>query len=104
MYNRPVPSAAPAAVPRDPFPRRGAPVVPAPKPRVFVSATTRDLGSYRRAVADWLAAHGHEPVIQDAFDVQPDTVTVGRMLRDRFRDCDAVVCLLGDHFGAEPSY
>jgi tetratricopeptide (TPR) repeat protein len=72
------------------------------KLRVFVSATTRDLGSARRAVAAWLRAQGHEPVVQDEFDVQPDYVTIARMLRDKVRDCDAVVCLIGDHYGAEP--
>ena len=71
-------------------------------PRVFVSATTRDLGSYRKVVADWLRQQGHDPVIQDDFEVQPDFVTIAKMLRDKLAPCDAVVCLIGDYYGFEP--
>ena len=71
-------------------------------PRVFVSATTRDLGSYRKVVADWLRQQGHVPVIQDDFELQPDFVTIAKMLRDKLAPCDAVVCLIGDYYGFEP--
>ncbi len=72
------------------------------KLHVFVSATSRDLRSYRGAVAVWLREHGHEPVVQDDFDVQPDFVTIARMLRDKLSPCDAVICLIGDYYGFEP--
>ena len=71
--------------------------------RVFVSATSRDLRSARQAVAAWLREQGHEPVVQDDFDVQPDFVTIAAMLRDKLTPCDAVICLIGDFYGFEPT-
>ncbi len=46
------------------------------KLQVFVSATSKDLRTYRNMVAGWLRDQGHQPVVQDEFAVQPDFVTV----------------------------
>ena len=51
--------------------------------KVFVSATSHDLKSYRGVVTEWARVKGYQPVVQDEFDVQPDFVTIVRMLRDR---------------------
>src|SRR5205823_7763600 len=69
-------------------------------PRVFVSATTRDLGSFRKAVADVLLTLEARPVIQDHF--APDYRSVVEMLREKLGNCDAVLCLVGGRYGYEP--
>ncbi len=70
-------------------------------PRIFISATTLDLGSYRRAVAEVLLKLGAHPVVQDHFP--PDHRSVVEMLRARIKPCDAVICLVGRVYGQEPS-
>src|SRR3954453_23388489 len=69
-------------------------------PSVFISATSRDLGSYRQAVADVLPKLGAHPVVQDHFP--PDHRSVVEMLRSKIEPCDAVVCLVGRAYGHEP--
>jgi tetratricopeptide (TPR) repeat protein len=70
-------------------------------PRVFVSATSRDLASYRRAVADALRSIGALAVIQE--DFPPDYRSVMEVLRHRIAGCDAVICLIGRIYGSEPA-
>jgi len=70
--------------------------------RVFVSATSGDLGSYRRAVRDTLLTRGVFPEVQD--NSPPDYRAVVEMLRDRINGCDAVICLVGFCYGAEPQH
>jgi hypothetical protein len=50
-------------------------------PKVFVSATTGDLGSFRKAVAEVLLTLRGHPVIQEHF--APDYRSVLEMLRDK---------------------
>ena len=69
-------------------------------PRVFVSATSRDLGSFRKAVSDVLLTLGAHPVIQEHF--APDYRSVVEMLREKIGECDAAVCLVGRCYGHEP--
>lgn len=70
-------------------------------PRVFVSATSQDLGSYRLVVRDGLLTAGIHPVLQDHFP--PDYREISEMLRDKIRPCDAVICLVGNRYGAAPT-
>ena len=70
-------------------------------PRIFVSATTRDLESYRDATAEVLLELNAYPVIQQHF--APDHRTVAEMLRDRISKCGAVICLVGQSYGSEPT-
>ncbi len=51
-------------------------------PTVFISATTRDLKSYRAVVADWAKERGHCVVVQDEFPVMSDYGTIVQMLRE----------------------
>lgn len=68
--------------------------------RVFVSATTADLGSYRDAVAKALKARGLEPVVQKDF---PTTAGgVNAKLRRLMSGCDAAVFLVGECYGGAP--
>jgi WD40 repeat protein len=70
-------------------------------PQVFVSAATAELGSYRLAVRDKLLKLGVHPIVQD--DFPPDYRSVVDMLRKRIGPCDAVICLIGQCYGSEPS-
>jgi serine/threonine protein kinase len=65
-----------------------------------VSATSRDLGSFRRAVSDVLITLDVLPVVQDHF--APDSRTVVEMLREKITLCDVVICLIGRAYGREP--
>jgi serine/threonine protein kinase/tetratricopeptide (TPR) repeat protein len=69
-------------------------------PRVFVSATSRDLGSFRKGVADVLVMLDVLPVVQDHF--APDSRTVIGKLREEIARCNAVICLIGLCYGYEP--
>ncbi len=68
--------------------------------KVFVSATSEDLGSFRHAVSKTLIAKNVHPVSQETFE--PDYRTVREVLRAKTSDCDAVICLVGKRFGQEP--
>ena len=69
-------------------------------PWVFVSATTRDLGSFRRAAAAALEKRDVHAIVQENFP--PDYREVIELLRERIAQCDAVICLVGFYYGAEP--
>jgi tetratricopeptide (TPR) repeat protein len=70
------------------------------RPNVFVSATTADLGSYRRDVRDVLLDQGVHPIVQDHFE--SDYQKLLDILRQQVNDCDAVICLVGFVYGQEP--
>jgi tetratricopeptide (TPR) repeat protein len=69
-------------------------------PRVFVSSTTRDLGSYRQVVCDELWKGECFPVVQERFPSDPRKLS--EFLEDAIRKCDTVICLLGPRFGEAP--
>ncbi|MGR3364952.1 MAG: DUF4062 domain-containing protein, partial [Maritimibacter harenae] len=73
----------------------------APRPEVFVSATSGDLGPCRQFIRDGLLAIGCTPVEQGSFP--PDARTVRAMLRARLAECDAMIHVVGMRYGAEPS-
>ena len=76
--------------------------------RVFLSAASLDLKSFRRDAAETLNQHAarickHGPlevVSQEEFP--PDYQTVWEILRQRILECDAVICLVGYAYGREP--
>jgi len=72
-------------------------------PTVFVSATSRDLKSYRHVVTEWAKARGYTVVVQDEFPVMSDYGTIVNMLRDKLDPCDAVIHLAGLFYGFEPT-
>ncbi len=78
-------------------------VVPYRKPKVFISATSRDLKSFRKVVADWAAESGYDVVVQDEFPVMSDYQTIVQMLREKLDPCDAVIHLAGFFYGFEPT-
>ena len=69
-------------------------------PEVFISATTRDLGSYRAAIQNALLTRDIFPIQQDNFALAYGQLT--DMLRQLIWRCDAVIHLAGFYYGAEP--
>ncbi len=69
--------------------------------RIFVSATTRALESYRRLASESLRKRGYEVDDQAIFNLT--FVEIYEKLKRRIEACDAVVCLIGFAFGGEPS-
>ncbi len=67
---------------------------------IFISATSDDLGSYRRAVRDVLLSKEVLPLMQDHFP--PDYRSVVGLLEEKIRHCDAMICLVGSVYGREP--
>jgi tetratricopeptide (TPR) repeat protein len=69
-------------------------------PEVFISATTRDLGSYRREIKDALLSLQIFPIEESSFTLAYGPLT--EMLRALIGRCDAVIHLAGFYYGAEP--
>ena len=75
--------------------------MPGSSTKVFVSATTQDLGRCRDAVKGALLTGDIHPVTQEHFP--PDYREIVEILRDRISQCDAVICLLGFVYGESPA-
>lgn len=69
--------------------------------RVFISATSADLASYRTAVKEVLIKRDIHPIEQT--DFPPDFRTIYDLLYEKINTCHAFICLIGFAFGAEPS-
>jgi tetratricopeptide (TPR) repeat protein len=70
--------------------------------RIFVSSTTADLGSYREAAARIVREKGLEAIDEGWFPTMAYQA-VRRHLWERVQISDAVLFLIGFHFGGEPS-
>jgi tetratricopeptide (TPR) repeat protein len=68
--------------------------------RIFVSATTRGLKSFRIATAKYLESRGFKPIVQEEFEC--DYREIRRMLGEQIAPCEAVVLLVGPAYGFEP--
>ncbi len=66
--------------------------------RVFLSAVSNELASYRAEVARVLRRKGIEVRDQEHFRLGGATLV--EALRDYIRECDAVVLLVGDQCGS----
>lgn len=71
------------------------------KPKVFLSRTTKGLGSIAGKVAEVLEEKGFEVVHQPEFGM--GWRRIRHMLMDKIRDCDSVLCLVGSAYGFAPS-
>jgi tetratricopeptide (TPR) repeat protein len=69
--------------------------------RIFVSATSRDLGSYRLVASATLRELGYEVDDQAIFNLT--FLEIGEKIKHRIQSCDAVVCLIGFVYGGEPA-
>ena len=72
-----------------------------PRPRIFVSAVSRELRSARQLVANTLVFLGYEPVWQDIFGTEEGDLR--EMHRGMINQCKGVVQLVGNCYGVEPS-
>jgi hypothetical protein len=70
------------------------------KPRIFISAVTREFASTRQRVANVLTRLGYEPVWEDIFGAEPGDLR--SILRARMDDCQGLIQLVGHSYGAEP--
>jgi tetratricopeptide (TPR) repeat protein len=70
------------------------------RPTIFVSGVSGEFRSFRQAVRDVLLAKDIFPIVQDSFP--PDYRQVRQMLTDHISKSDAVICLVGYAYGAEP--
>ena len=68
--------------------------------KLFVSATTKGLKSYRIAAAAKLRELGHDVVEETEFPMVHEKIE--RMLADLIAPCDAVILVIGPVFGAKP--
>ncbi|MEL7500602.1 MAG: tetratricopeptide repeat protein [Planctomycetota bacterium] len=69
--------------------------------RVFISATTGDLGSIRQLAKEALLSMDCHPVEQTNFP--PDYRTVREILKEKISGCQAVIHIVGQRYGAEPN-
>ncbi|QWF72169.1 tetratricopeptide repeat protein [Methylomonas paludis] len=74
--------------------------MPSSPPKVFISAASGDLRSWRGIVKDALLNIGCHPVEQSNFP--PDYRSVRDMLYDKISDCHALIHIVGCRYGAEP--
>jgi hypothetical protein len=72
-----------------------------PKKRIFLSATNRDLKSYRVLASQSLTKRGYEVDFEEIFALK--FLEIDEMLKRRIGRCDAVLCLIGFVYGGEPS-
>ena len=70
------------------------------RPAIFVSATSRDLGTARRLVKEAVLTLDCVPVEQGSFPPHPGTVL--ELLRSRIDSCQAVIHIAGTLYGLEP--
>lgn len=68
--------------------------------KIFISATSADLGTVRTAAKNALLTLGYMPIEQEHFGPAPETIL--EMLRRRIEESDAVLHIVGECHGAEP--
>jgi uncharacterized protein DUF4062 len=71
-----------------------------PRPEIFISATTSDLGTCRQLIKEALLTLDCTPVEQTNFP--PDEGLVREMLQKRIAACHAVIHVAGEIYGQEP--
>lgn len=69
--------------------------------RIFVSAVSKELKSYRTLVVQALQRRHYKPVFQEIFDLTDEEII--ELLERQISSCDAMICLIGYRYGAEPS-
>src|SRR5207249_6730551 len=68
--------------------------------RVFISATSKDLGTVRELVKQALLTMGCMPIEQMNFP--PDYRSVREMIEEKVAGCEAVIHIVGTRYSAEP--
>ena len=80
--------------------RRPRPIPSEGTTRVFISATSKDLGTVRELVKQALLTMGCMPIEQTNFP--PDYRSVRQMIEEKIAGCEAVIHIIGMRYGAEP--
>jgi Domain of unknown function (DUF4062) len=70
--------------------------------KIFVSAVTSEFGKARDELAADLRARGHEVAVQSDLKQSPNGETLLGTLAEYIRDCNAVICIVGNQSGACP--
>ena len=70
--------------------------------RIFISAVSSEFGACRKVVTEWARASGYEPVGQEDLSIQSGSRTLVNGLHQAISSCDAVIHLVGQHYGFEP--
>ena len=70
------------------------------RPSIFVSCVSREFSQIRSRVAAILARLGYTPVFQEVFGTEPDDLRW--VLRDKIDDCEGLIPIAGQGYGAEP--
>ena len=68
--------------------------------RIFLSAASKELGSYRDELARILRTRGCIVKVQEEF--QTSSGTLLEKLHAYIQSCHVVICLMGERYGAEP--
>ena len=71
------------------------------RPTIFLSGVSHEFGSFRDAAQQQLLIKGCYPENQPGFP--PDFHEVEEMLTPKIAASDAVICIVGFRFGAEPA-
>ena len=71
-------------------------------PRVFISSTYYDLKHVRNDLADFIKSLGYTPVMHDKGGVAYTQIdTIEDSCYNELTNCDIVVCVIGNRFGAK---
>lgn len=68
--------------------------------RVFISASSKELGSVRKKIAEVVRNCDCQPVSQDDFSIGDSSLRA--KLENEIAQCDAVIHIVGNNYGAEP--
>jgi hypothetical protein len=66
--------------------------------KIFISATSKGLRSYREIATDVVAAQGYLPVVQEHFPTPSDEIT--KQIQAKVSECQAVLGIVGPFYGA----
>jgi hypothetical protein len=69
--------------------------------KIFVSATSNGLKTYRESVVESLDALGQTH--REQRDLHPDYRTIVNILKSKIAECEVVICLIGPAYGTAPN-
>ena len=70
------------------------------KPRIFLSAVTREFATARERAAKILLRLGYDPVFEEIFGTEPGDIRP--IPRRKLDDCQGLIQFAGHAYGAEP--
>jgi len=73
---------------------------PDPKPRIFISAVSKEFGELRKSTDAWIRKLGCEPETMEIWGTEPGDLRA--VLRGKIDSCKGLIQIVGDGYGAEP--